>query len=184
MNAHPAMPGRPSIPGVKHMLAVASGKGGVGKSTTAVNLSVALAQEGAEVGLMDGDIYGPNVPIMMGVRERPGMSDEGKMVPPERHGVKVISLGLIAQEGAPVIWRGPMLAKMVTQFLQDVAWAPLDYLVVDLPPGTGDVPADPDADGAPGGCGDCDHPPAGGTGGCATGGTDVSHGQRAGAGGC
>lgn len=139
MNAHPSMPGRPSIPGVKHMLAVASGKGGVGKSTTAVNLSVALAQEGAEVGLMDGDIYGPNVPIMMGVRERPGMSDEGKMVPPERHGVKVISLGLIAREGVPVIWRGPMLAKMVTQFLQDVAWAPLDYLVVDLPPGTGDV---------------------------------------------
>jgi ATP-binding protein involved in chromosome partitioning len=121
------------------MLAVASGKGGVGKSTTAVNLSVAMARSGAKVGLMDADIYGPDVPVMMGATERPGGSEEGKVVPPERHGVKLVSLGLLVEEGIPVIWRGPMLSKMVTQFLQDVAWAPLDYLLVDLPPGTGDV---------------------------------------------
>ncbi len=139
MNAHATMPERAPIPGVKHLLAVASGKGGVGKSTTAANLSVAMAQEGAGVGLMDADIYGPNVPIMMGIKEKPRMTGEGQMMPLERHGVKLISLGLIAEEGTPVIWRGPMLARMVTQFLQDVAWAPLDYLVVDLPPGTGDV---------------------------------------------
>ena len=121
------------------MLAVASGKGGVGKSTTAVNLSVAMARSGAKVGLMDADIYGPNVPVMMGATESPEGNEEGKVVPPERHGVKLVSLGLLVEDGTPVIWRGPMLSKMITQFLQDVAWAPLDYLLVDLPPGTGDV---------------------------------------------
>lgn len=126
------------IEGVDHVLAVASGKGGVGKSTTAVNLAVSLAAQGRRVGLMDADIYGPNVPGMMGHREQPEVTEEG-MVPPERHGVKFISLGLVAQAGQPIIWRGPMLAKMVTQFMQDVLWAPLDVLVVDLPPGTGDV---------------------------------------------
>ena len=139
MNEHATMPQRPPIPGVDHLVAVASGKGGVGKSTTAANLAVALAQDGAQVGLMDADIYGPNVPIMMGATEKPQMSDQGQMLPLERHGVKLISLGLIAGAGVPIIWRGPMLAKMVTQFLQDVAWAPLDYLIIDLPPGTGDV---------------------------------------------
>ena len=139
MNAHATMPERAPIPGVEHVLAVASGKGGVGKSTTAANLSVAIAQAGGKVGLMDADIYGPNVPTMMGARGQPQVDEAGKVIPPERHGVKLISLGLMVEEGMPVIWRGPMLAKMVTQFLQDVAWAPLDYLVVDLPPGTGDV---------------------------------------------
>jgi ATP-binding protein involved in chromosome partitioning len=120
-------------------LAVASGKGGVGKSTTAVNLSVAMAAAGAAVGLMDADIYGPNVPLMMGAKDRPDMSPQHQLLPLVRHGVKFISLGLIAGDGVPVVWRGPMLAKMVTQFLHDVAWAPLDCLVIDLPPGTGDV---------------------------------------------
>jgi ATP-binding protein involved in chromosome partitioning len=126
------------LPGIAHVLAVASGKGGVGKSTTAANLAVAMASLGKRVGLMDADIYGPNVPVMMGLKQQPEMRD-GKIIPLERHGVKFISLGLIAGDGVPVIWRGPMLAKMVTQFLQDVLWAPLDCLVIDLPPGTGDV---------------------------------------------
>ena len=139
MNEQSTTPIRPPIPGVKHVLVVASGKGGVGKSTTAANLSVAMTQEGARVGLMDADIYGPNVPLMMGAKDKPEMSEDGQMQPLERHGVKFISLGLLAGDGVPVIWRGPMLAKMVTQFLHDVAWAPLDCLVVDLPPGTGDV---------------------------------------------
>lgn len=139
MNTDASSVQRPPIPGVKRVVAVASGKGGVGKSTTAANLSVALAKQGAQVGLMDADIYGPNVPIMMGLKERPEMSETGKMLPLERHGVKFISLGLIAGDGMPVIWRGPMLTKMVIQFLHDVVWEPLDYLLVDLPPGTGDV---------------------------------------------
>ncbi len=139
MNTGAPVAGHAPIPGVEHVLAVASGKGGVGKSTTAANLSVAMARSGVRVGLMDADIYGPNVPIMMGTKERPQMNGEGQMLPLERHGVKLISLGLITGDGVPVIWRGPMLARMVTQFLQEVAWAPLDCLVVDLPPGTGDV---------------------------------------------
>lgn len=138
MNTH-AVPERPPIPGVTHILAVASGKGGVGKSTTASNLAVALAKTGVRTGLMDADIYGPNVPIMMGSKEQPEVNAEGKIEPLVRHGVKLISLGLLTGDGIPVIWRGPMLAKMITQFLRDVAWAPLDCLVIDLPPGTGDV---------------------------------------------
>lgn len=139
MNAHATAPERPPIPGVHHVVAIASGKGGVGKSTTSVNLAVALGRKGLRVGLMDADIYGPNLPIMMDAQEKPDISDEGKLLPLERYGVKLISLGMVAEPGMPVIWRGPMLAKMVTQFLQDVAWAPLDCLLVDLPPGTGDV---------------------------------------------
>jgi ATP-binding protein involved in chromosome partitioning len=130
---------RAPVPGVANVLAVASGKGGVGKSTTAVNLAVAMSQEGARIGLMDADIYGPNVHVMMAARERPDGNPEGQLIPMERYGVKLMSLGMIAEEGVPVIWRGPLLSKMVTQFLMDVAWAPLDVLLVDLPPGTGDV---------------------------------------------
>ena len=139
MNRPADVPEPAPIPGIRRLIAVASGKGGVGKSTTAANLSVALARQGAAVGLMDADIYGPNVPIMMGVNEMPGMDANGGILPLERHNVKMISLGLITEAGAPVIWRGPMLAKMVVQFLRDVAWAPLDFLIIDLPPGTGDV---------------------------------------------
>ncbi len=139
MNTHTSAPRPAPIPGVKHLIAVASGKGGVGKSTTAANLCVALARQGAAVGLMDADIYGPNVPIMMGANETPGMDPNGGIVPLKRFNVKMISLGMITEAGAPVIWRGPMLAKIVVQFLRDVAWAPLDFLVIDLPPGTGDV---------------------------------------------
>jgi ATP-binding protein involved in chromosome partitioning len=120
-------------------VAVASGKGGVGKSTTAVNLAVSLADTGAAIGLMDADIYGPNIPTMMGASDRPSAGDAGKLQPIERHGVRYMSLGLVTEPGSPVIWRGPMLAKMVTQFLQDVDWGKLDVLLVDLPPGTGDV---------------------------------------------
>jgi ATP-binding protein involved in chromosome partitioning len=127
------------LPGVGHMVAVASGKGGVGKSTVAVNLAAALAAEGASVGLMDADIYGPSIPIMLGVKtSRPDVRN-GKLVPLERYGIRMMSLGFIAGEETPVIWRGPLVAKMVQQFLVDVDWGTLDYLIVDLPPGTGDA---------------------------------------------
>lgn len=139
MNEHAHAPKPMPLPGVSHVIAVASGKGGVGKSTTAVNLAIALARSGKAVGLLDADIYGPNVPVMMGSKEQPQMDETRGMLPVERFGVKYISLGLIAGDGVPIVWRGPMLAKMLTQFLNDVAWAPLDVLVIDLPPGTGDV---------------------------------------------
>jgi len=124
--------------GVKNAIAVASGKGGVGKSTTAVNLAVALAQMGAAVGLMDGDLYGPNVPMMLGITGQP-IAMGGKMVPLTAHGVRVMSMGMLVAAGTPVIWRGPMLDQAIKQFLSDVLWGTLDYLVIDLPPGTGDV---------------------------------------------
>ncbi len=139
VNPNAEAPMRLPVPGVDNVLAVASGKGGVGKSTTAVNLAVAMSQQGARIGLMDADIYGPNVPVMMAAKERPEGNAEGKLIPVERFGVKLMSLGMIAEEGVPVIWRGPLLSKIVTQFLMDVAWEPLDVLLVDLPPGTGDV---------------------------------------------
>ncbi len=129
------------IPGVRHVVAVASGKGGVGKSTVAVNLALALQGKGARVGLLDGDIYGPNIPIMLGIapdRKPQGMS-EGKILPLEAHGLKTISIGFFANPEQPLIWRGPLLHKTVEQFLHRVDWGQLDYLVVDLPPGTGDV---------------------------------------------
>lgn len=132
------VPEKRQIPGVSNIIAVASGKGGVGKSTVAVNLAVALAQTGAKVGLLDADIYGPSIPIMMGVHERP-TSDGKKLFPIERHGVKMMSVGFLVPEDTAVIWRGPMVMRAVEQLLYDVDWGNLDYLVVDLPPGTGDA---------------------------------------------
>jgi ATP-binding protein involved in chromosome partitioning len=123
---------------IKNILAVASGKGGVGKTTVAANLAVALAQMGAKVGILDADIYGPNVPIVMGVNAMPAPEGD-KMVPPVVHGVQVMSIGFLVPEGEALIWRGPMLHKAIEQLLTDVAWDQLDYLVVDLPPGTGDA---------------------------------------------
>jgi ATP-binding protein involved in chromosome partitioning len=137
-----------SVPGVRqqgqlnlsarNIIAVASGKGGVGKTTVAVNLAVILAQSGSRVGLMDADIYGPNVPLMMGIRELPAPEND-RMIPAQAFGVKVISIGLMVEPGQPLVWRGPMLHAALRQFLADVNWGELDYLIVDLPPGTGDV---------------------------------------------
>lgn len=124
---------------VKTVFAVGSGKGGVGKSTVAVNIAVSLSQMGAKVGLMDADIYGPNIPRMLGTNELPAVTPQKKLVPPKAHGIKVISVGFLIEEEKPMIMRGPMLAGLVRQFLADVEWGELDYLVVDLPPGTGDV---------------------------------------------
>jgi len=124
---------------IRSAIAIASGKGGVGKSTMAVNLAVALAQSGARVGLLDADIYGPNIPTMMGVHRIPGANGE-KLIPPEAHGVKMMSMGFLVKPGQPLIWRGPMLNSAIRQFLSDVDWGELDYLIVDLPPGTGDAP--------------------------------------------
>ena len=131
------------LPGVKNIIPVISGKGGVGKSTVAVNLALALAQEGAKVGLLDADIHGPSIPIMMGLRgERPRMMDvdgKGKIVPMERYGIKTMSIGLLIDEKQAVIWRGPQVSSALKQFINDVYWGELDYLVIDMPPGTGDV---------------------------------------------
>jgi ATP-binding protein involved in chromosome partitioning len=129
------------LPGVSNVVAVASGKGGVGKSTTSVNLALALAQTGAQVGLLDADIYGPNIPLMMGLREPPPVEGEaGKILPVAAYGVKLISMGFfVKSEDQAVIWRGPMVHSAIQQFLRDVDWGVLDYLVVDLPPGTGDA---------------------------------------------
>jgi ATP-binding protein involved in chromosome partitioning len=125
-------------PDLGRILAVSSGKGGVGKSTVAVNVAVALAQDGARVGLMDADVYGPNVPRMFGVFDKPPVIG-GKIQPLEAHGVRLMSLGFLVERDAPAIWRGPIIMKIVTQFLRDVDWGELDYLIVDLPPGTGDA---------------------------------------------
>lgn len=138
-NVRPTLaPGKSMIQGIKNVLSVASGKGGVGKSTVSVNLAVALAKEGASVGLMDADIYGPNVPLMMGLSGKPQIQSN-KMIPFERYGVRVMSMGFLVPEDQAVIWRGPMLHGAIQQFLGDVLWGDLDYLIVDLPPGTGDV---------------------------------------------
>jgi len=130
------------LPGVKNTIAVASGKGGVGKSTVAVNLAVALAKDGATVGLIDADIYGPSIPLMLGVRQKPKVfnTDNGmKMEPVESYGLKLISIGFLVDEKDPVIWRGPMASGAIKQFMTDVEWGELDYLVFDMPPGTGDI---------------------------------------------
>jgi ATP-binding protein involved in chromosome partitioning len=127
------------IPGVKNLIAVASGKGGVGKTTVAVNLAIALKNMGALVGLLDADVYGPNVPVMLGSTEQPKMLDEKTIIPIQAYGVKMISMGLLNPGDKPLVWRGPMLHSVMQQFLRSVRWGTLDYLIVDLPPGTGDV---------------------------------------------
>jgi len=129
---------RQSIPGVKNVIAVGAGKGGVGKTTVAVNLAIALSKCGGKVGMIDADIYGPNVPIMLGLKTQL-TTDGQKIVPAEKYGLQVISMGFLTQDDAPIIWRGPMLHGALQQFFREVAWKNLDYLVVDLPPGTGDV---------------------------------------------
>ena len=136
--AAPAQP-QQLVPGVKNIIAVASGKGGVGKSTVSVNLAVALAQAGASVGLLDADITGPNIPLMMGVEGQPKASANNKITPLERYGVKVISIQFFVPEGQPIVWRGPLVGGAIQQFLRDVEWGDLDYLVIDLPPGTSDA---------------------------------------------
>jgi ATP-binding protein involved in chromosome partitioning len=123
---------------IRNAVAVASGKGGVGKSTVSANLAVALAQSGARVGLLDADIYGPNIPTMMGIHDIPGTRDN-KLIPAEAHAVKLMSMGFLVKPGQPLIWRGPMLNSAIRQFLADVEWGELDYLIIDLPPGTGDA---------------------------------------------
>ena len=127
------------LPGVKNVIAVASGKGGVGKSTVSVNLAVALAQAGASVGLLDADITGPNIPMMMGLEGQPKATENNKIGPLERHGVKTISIQFFVPEGQPIVWRGPLVGGAIQQFLRDVEWGELDYLVIDLPPGTSDA---------------------------------------------
>lgn len=130
---------RPSIQGIRNIVAITSGKGGVGKSTCTVNLAVALAVSGARVGLLDCDVYGPDIPTMMGIKDKPEGTADKKFIPLERYGVKSMSIGYLIEEDAPVVWRGPMLHKVIEQFLKDVMWGELDYLLVDMPPGTGDA---------------------------------------------
>jgi len=132
-------PDRAPIPGIKNLVAVASGKGGVGKTTVAVNLSIALQRMGSAVGLLDADVYGPNVPVMLGSTEQPRAESERVILPVEAYGLKMISMGLLSPGDKPLIWRGPMLHSVIQQFLRSVKWGELDYLIVDLPPGTGDV---------------------------------------------
>src|SRR5260221_6516934 len=139
LGAPQQMPERQPIPGVKNLVAIASGKGGVGKPTVAVNLSLALAKLGRKVGLLDADVYGPNVPIMLGTTQEPLATMSKQIVPVEAQGVKMISMGLLNPGDKPMIWRGPMLHSVITQFLRSVQWGELDYLIIDLPPGTGDV---------------------------------------------
>ncbi len=126
------------IPGVKNTIAVASGKGGVGKSTVAVNLAVALSMDGAKVGLLDADVYGPSAPLMFGIKEKPTVLD-GKLQPLQKYGVKVMSIGFLVNPMEAVIWRGPMASSAIKQFIADVSWGDLDYLIFDMPPGTGDI---------------------------------------------
>ena len=131
--------GRQPVQGVKNVIAVGAGKGGVGKTTVAVNLAVALARCGGRVGLIDGDIYGPNVPIMLGLKAQLTSNDAGQIVPAEKYGLQVISMGFLTADDAPIIWRGPMLHGALQQFFREVRWTNLDYLIIDMPPGTGDV---------------------------------------------
>jgi len=132
--------GATRVPGIAKVIAVASGKGGVGKSTVSANLTCSLAKQGARVGLLDCDIYGPSIPLMMGINERPAVTEsDEKLVPLENHGIKLMSMGFLLQDDQPVIWRGPMIMRTIQQFISQVLWGELDYLLVDLPPGTGDA---------------------------------------------
>jgi len=131
--------GRPPLPGVKNVIAVGAGKGGVGKTTVAVNLALSLARCGSRVGILDGDIYGPNVPIMLGLSTQLTTNEQRQIVPAEKYGLQVISIGFLTNDDAPIIWRGPMLHGAIQQFFKEVAWKDLDYLIIDMPPGTGDV---------------------------------------------
>ena len=135
----PTQSARSLIPTVRHVIPVASGKGGVGKSTVSVNLALALAHEGARVGMMDADVYGPTVPTLLGITEQPQVLEDNRLVPLEKHGLKVMSMGFFIKEGEAIVWRGPMLHKTMEQFLGGVVWGDLDYLIIDLPPGTGDI---------------------------------------------
>src|SRR4029079_14512207 len=128
-----------TVPNVKNIIAIASGKGGVGKSTTAVNLAIALAQEGANIGILDADIYGPSQPTMLGVKERPNLKDQKTLQPVMAHGLQSMSIGYLIDETAPMVWRGPMVSMALQQLLHDTHWDDLDYLIIDLPPGTGDI---------------------------------------------
>ncbi|MGC2208726.1 MAG: Mrp/NBP35 family ATP-binding protein [Candidatus Korobacteraceae bacterium] len=143
MHPHSGGPQQPpapqSIPGVSQIIAVGSGKGGVGKTTLSVNLALALGRLGFKVGLLDADIYGPNVPLMLGATGEPEMTHDGRIVPTERYGIRAISVGYLNPGDKPLVWRGPMLHNVIQQFLGRVAWGELNYLVIDLPPGTGDV---------------------------------------------
>ena len=131
--------GRPPLPGVKNVIAVGAGKGGVGKTTVAVNLALSLARCGSRVGILDGDIYGPNIPIMLGITTQLTTNEQRQIVPAEKYGLQVISIGFLTNDDAPIIWRGPMLHGAIQQFFKEVAWNDLDYLIIDMPPGTGDV---------------------------------------------
>src|SRR5258705_1792738 len=133
------MPEGQPIPGVKNLVAVASGKGGVGKTTVAVNLALALSKLGQKVGLLDADVYGPNVPIMLGTTQEPLATMDKRIIPIDVAGLKMLSMGLLNPGDKPVIWRGPMLHSVITQFLRSAQWGELDHLIIDLPPGTGDV---------------------------------------------
>jgi ATP-binding protein involved in chromosome partitioning len=137
-NARGEMPPKQPIPGVEHLIAIGSGKGGVGKTTVSVNLAISLAKLGHRVGLMDADVYGPNVPLMMGLRATPRAAGE-RIVPLEKFGLKLMSMGFLNPGDKPLVWRGPMLHSVIQQFLRGVDWGDLDYLLIDLPPGTGDV---------------------------------------------
>ena len=137
--AHAVQRGVKLLPGVKNIIAIASGKGGVGKSTTAVNLALALAAEGAQVGILDADIYGPSQPMMLGITGRPESIEENTIEPMEGHGLQASSIGFLIEEDAPMVWRGPMVTSALEQLLRQTRWRDLDYLIVDMPPGTGDI---------------------------------------------
>ncbi|MDG6777849.1 iron-sulfur cluster carrier protein ApbC [Thiomicrorhabdus sp. zzn3] len=137
--SHDVQKGATPLPNIKNIIAVASGKGGVGKSTTSVNLALALQQEGARVGLLDADIYGPSIPTMLGIHEKPQSEDGKTMKPLQAYGLQVMSIGALIEEDSPMIWRGPIVTQTLTQLLKETAWEDLDYLIIDLPPGTGDV---------------------------------------------
>ncbi len=135
----PAPKGMPALPRIKNIIAIASGKGGVGKSTTAVNLAIALAKEGASAGILDADIYGPSQPLMLGALNPPELEDRKTLNPVIRHGIQSMSIGYLIGESSPMVWRGPMVSMALQQLLNDTQWNEMDYLVIDLPPGTGDI---------------------------------------------